>query len=31
LEDRIPMIKDTPLVKQSFDPSKLETTLKEFY
>ncbi len=31
LEERIPIIKDTPLVKQSFDPSKLETTLKEFY
>jgi 2-oxoglutarate ferredoxin oxidoreductase subunit beta len=31
LEDRIPMIKDTPLTKQAFDISKLESTLKEFY
>ncbi len=31
LEERIPVIKNTPLVKQSFEKSKLETTLKEFY
>ena len=31
LDDRIPVIKDTPLVKQSFDVSKLETALQEFY
>jgi 2-oxoglutarate ferredoxin oxidoreductase subunit beta len=31
LEDRIPMIKDTPLTKQAFDISKLASTLKEFY
>ncbi|MCL4456548.1 MAG: 2-oxoacid:ferredoxin oxidoreductase subunit beta [Nitrospirae bacterium] len=30
-EERIPVIKDTPLVKQPFDLSRLETTLKEFY
>lgn len=30
-EERIPAIKDTPLVKQPFDLSRLETTLKEFY
>lgn len=30
-EERIPVIKDMPLVKQPFDLSKLETTLKEFY
>ncbi len=30
-EDRIPVIKDMPLVKQLSDLSKLETTLKEFY
>ncbi len=30
-EEKIPVIKDTPLVKQPFDLSKLETTLKEFY
>lgn len=30
-EDRIPIIKDMPLVKQLPDLSKLETTLKEFY
>ena len=28
LEERIPVIKNTPLVKQSFEKSKLETTLK---
>jgi len=31
LEERIPVIKNTPLVKQPFEKSKLETTLKEFY
>ncbi|MEW6109373.1 MAG: 2-oxoacid:ferredoxin oxidoreductase subunit beta [Nitrospirota bacterium] len=30
-EERIPVIKDKPLVRQSFDLSKLEGTLKEFY
>jgi 2-oxoglutarate ferredoxin oxidoreductase subunit beta len=31
LEEKIPVIKDKPLVRQSFDISKIETTLKEFY
>jgi len=31
LEERIPMIKEKPLVHQTFDISKLEATLKEFY
>jgi len=31
LEERIPAIKDKPLIRQTFDISKLETTLKEFY
>ena len=31
LEERIPVIKDNPLVRQSFDQSRLETALKEFY
>lgn len=31
LEERIPVLQDRPLIKQSFDPSKIETTLKEFY
>lgn len=31
LEDRIPVIKETPLVRQSFDISRLERTIKEFY
>jgi 2-oxoglutarate ferredoxin oxidoreductase subunit beta len=31
LEERIPIIKDTPLIRQGFDLSKIETTLKEFY
>jgi 2-oxoglutarate ferredoxin oxidoreductase subunit beta len=31
LEERIPVIKDKPLVQQSFDPLKIENTLKEFY
>jgi len=31
LEERIPVIKDNPLLRQSFDISSLETALKEFY
>lgn len=31
LEERIPVIKERSLVKQSFDISRLEVTLKEFY
>ncbi|MFV1951318.1 MAG: 2-oxoacid:ferredoxin oxidoreductase subunit beta [Nitrospinota bacterium] len=31
LEERIPVIRDKPLVRHSFDPSTLEATLKEFY
>jgi 2-oxoglutarate ferredoxin oxidoreductase subunit beta len=31
LEERIPVIKDKPLVHQSFDPSKIENTLRDFY
>lgn len=31
LEKRIPVISDAPLVRQPFDSTKLETTLKEFY
>ncbi len=31
LEERIPVIKEMPLVKQSVDVTKLETTLKDFY
>jgi 2-oxoglutarate ferredoxin oxidoreductase subunit beta len=31
LEDRIPVLKDSPLVKQPIDLSSMETTLKEFY
>jgi 2-oxoglutarate ferredoxin oxidoreductase subunit beta len=31
LEERIPVIKNAPLVKQTFEKSKLEATLKEFY
>lgn len=31
LEDRIPVIKDKPLVKQSFELSRIEATLKEFF
>jgi 2-oxoglutarate ferredoxin oxidoreductase subunit beta len=31
LEERIPVIRDRPLVKQPFDLSKVENTLKEFY
>jgi 2-oxoglutarate ferredoxin oxidoreductase subunit beta len=30
-EERIPMIKDSPLVQQVFDKAPLEKTLKEFY
>jgi 2-oxoglutarate ferredoxin oxidoreductase subunit beta len=31
LEEKLPVIKDNPLVRQSFDQSRLETALKEFY
>jgi 2-oxoglutarate ferredoxin oxidoreductase subunit beta len=31
LEEKVPVIKDNPLVRQSFDQSRLETALKEFY
>jgi 2-oxoglutarate ferredoxin oxidoreductase subunit beta len=31
LEERIPVIKDNPLIRQTFDMSKLASTLKEFY
>jgi 2-oxoglutarate ferredoxin oxidoreductase subunit beta len=31
LEERIPMIKDIPLVKQAVDISKLKNTVEEFY
>jgi len=31
LEERIPVIREQPLVRQSFDPSKIGETLKEFY
>ncbi|MBI4687941.1 MAG: 2-oxoacid:ferredoxin oxidoreductase subunit beta [Nitrospirae bacterium] len=31
LEERIPIIKEKALVRQPFDPSKIEATLKEFY
>ncbi len=31
MEEQIPVILDETLVKQRFDPSKLETTLREFY
>jgi 2-oxoglutarate ferredoxin oxidoreductase subunit beta len=30
-EKRISVIQDTPLVRQSFDSSKVEATMKEFY
>jgi 2-oxoglutarate ferredoxin oxidoreductase subunit beta len=30
-EERIPVIKEMPLVRHSFEPSKVEATLKEFY
>ncbi|MEK7851873.1 MAG: 2-oxoacid:ferredoxin oxidoreductase subunit beta [Deltaproteobacteria bacterium] len=31
LEERVPVIAEKPLVRQGFDKSKLETTIKEFY
>jgi 2-oxoglutarate/2-oxoacid ferredoxin oxidoreductase subunit beta len=31
LEERIPVLQNSPLVRQSFDKSKLEATIKEFY
>jgi 2-oxoglutarate ferredoxin oxidoreductase subunit beta len=31
LEERIPIIKDKPLIRQDFDLSKIDTALKEFY
>ena len=31
LEEKVPVIKENPLVRQSFDQSILETALKEFY
>jgi 2-oxoglutarate/2-oxoacid ferredoxin oxidoreductase subunit beta len=31
LEERIPILQNTPLVRQAFDRSKLQATLKEFY
>lgn len=31
LEERIPIIKDQPLVRQTFDVSRLKDTVKEFY
>jgi len=31
LEERIPILKGAPLVRQAFDRSKLQATLKEFY
>ena len=31
MEERIPMIREVPLVVQPFDRSKLETTLKDFF
>ncbi|MBI5739646.1 MAG: 2-oxoacid:ferredoxin oxidoreductase subunit beta [Nitrospirae bacterium] len=31
LEERIPVIRERPLVKQTFDPAKIAETLKEFY
>ncbi len=31
LEERNPVIKDTPLIRQAFDQSKMGNTLKEFY
>ncbi len=31
LEERIPIIKEKALIKQTFDPAKIEGTLKEFY
>jgi len=31
LEERIPVLKDMPLIRQTFDPSKIANTIKEFY
>lgn len=31
LEERVPVIAEKPLVRQGFDKSQLETTIKEFY
>ena len=31
LEDRVPVIQTSPLVKQKFDPSKIEKALQEFF
>jgi 2-oxoglutarate ferredoxin oxidoreductase subunit beta len=31
LEERIPILQNTPLVRQLFDRSNLQATLKEFY
>jgi 2-oxoglutarate ferredoxin oxidoreductase subunit beta len=31
LEERIPVIRDMPLVKQVFDPSRIGTTFREFF
>jgi 2-oxoglutarate ferredoxin oxidoreductase subunit beta len=31
LEERIPVLQEKPLIKQPFDISKIEATLKEFY
>ncbi len=31
LEDRLPILRDTPLVRQPFDMGRIGTTLKEFY
>jgi len=30
-EERVPMLADTPLVRQAFDMKKLEATIREFY
>ena len=30
-EERIPVLKETPLIKQAFDFSKIETTVREFF
>jgi 2-oxoglutarate ferredoxin oxidoreductase subunit beta len=31
LEERIPVLKDMPLIRQHFDRSKIDNTIKEFY
>ena len=31
LEERIPVIKDKPLIRQHIDISRIENTIKEFY